>query len=262
MQSCEYNTLQIRQYIGGGKRNYNPKSESSIWEKFTNSDVDEMECIIREEILVKNEGNDTNSTNTTTSPVIVALEQDMTDEKDPDTYYLFLAFPSLPTPDFHDENNDGAVAAGGCDGAMARQFRRRVRVPLVAFCELLAKAFEAHITSTTLCFVADASCGMGSDILSTIVKRCNYGVVSGPPHTMMFLILIDIVSSLTAISNIDVHYIIICAVGDHCRSVLDDILSFTRVQKDASYHIHGSVRAYCVRLMSSRCMACSILRRT
>ena len=165
-QSCEYNTLLLRQYIGGGKCHYNPKMESVAWEKFTKTDIDEiMETIIQDEIF-KEEA---------TTPLIVALEQDLTDENDPNTYYLFLAFPTtLPSQDTAAAAT--AAAAGKC--SMPGQYRRRIRVPLIQFCELLAKAFEAQMTSTTLCFVADASSGMGSDILSTIVKRCNHGVVS------------------------------------------------------------------------------------
>jgi len=34
------------------------------------------------------------------------------------------------------------------------------------------------MTSTALCFVADASCGLGSEMLVDVVKACDNGVVS------------------------------------------------------------------------------------
>ncbi len=159
--------------------------ELAIWEKISKNDVEEMENIICEEILLtekkkksSSSSSSSNSSRSTTtdasSPVIVALEQDLADENDPNTYYLFLAFPTTTTPT--SQSQDATAAKG--DGMSPGQYRRRLRVPLVEFCELLANAFQAHIiTSTTLCFVADASCGMGSDVLSTIVRRCNHGVV-------------------------------------------------------------------------------------
>ncbi len=216
-QSCEYNTLLIRQYIGGGKRQYNPKMESVAWEKFTKTDIDEMETIIHDEIL-KEENGDT--------PVIVAIEQDLTDENDPNTYYLFLAFPTLQSQDTEAATTDKCSIPG--------QYRRRIRVPLIQFCELLAKSFEAQMTSTTLCFVADASSGMGSDILSTIVKRCHHGVVSSCIGTVC-------VSMHYFLRLIALIYIV-CArmiyTGNHCRSILDDIPINPPIKEDTSSHHH------------------------
>ena len=185
-QGCEYNKLMIRQYVGGGKRHYNPKSELDAWEKLSKKDVDGMENIIRE-ILSSSSSSDSDGGGRKSTPVIVALEQDLADENDPNTYYLFLAFPTF-SPQSQAESCGGDAGGAGAaadDGNMnSRQqpttslHHRRVRVPLLVFCELLAKSFERQMTSTALCFVADASSGMGSEILSTVVKRCNHGVVS------------------------------------------------------------------------------------
>ena len=154
-QSDEYKRLMIRQHVGGGKGAYDPKMESTVWEKLTKADTTEMEEIIAEILDAKKP-----------TPVIVAVEQDLEDERDPNTYHLFLAFPSLSSED--------NVATPG----PPKFYPRRVRVPLIVFCEMLATAFEGQMTSTALCFVADASSGLGSEMLTTVVKQCNHGVVS------------------------------------------------------------------------------------
>ncbi|KAL3816865.1 hypothetical protein ACHAXA_005143 [Cyclostephanos tholiformis] len=156
-QGTEYNSLMMRQYVGGGEGAYDPRSESRSWESYAANDASGMELLISE-IL-------DDATAAAAAPVIVALEQDLTDDDDPDTYHLFLAFPPPSTPPI-----------GG--GLAKRRPYRRVRVPLLAFCELLASAFEGHLTSTTLCFVADASSGLGIEILTTLVKRCDLGVAT------------------------------------------------------------------------------------
>ena len=148
----------MRQHVGGGRGIYDPKMEPSVWEALTVKDDEDMEVVVAEILNAEKP-----------TPVIVALEQDPTDDRDPNTYYLFLAFPPPSTT----EDGGGGVGTPGSPGLY-----RRVRVPLLAFCELLADAFDGQMTSTTLCFVADASSGLGSEILTTVVKRCNYEVVS------------------------------------------------------------------------------------
>ena len=185
--------------------------ELAIWEKISKNDVEEMENIICEEILLTEKAkkktsssSSSNSSRSTTtdasSPVIVALEQDLADENDPNTYYLFLAFPTTTT--LTSQSQDATAAKG--DNISPGQYRRRVRVPLVEFCELLANAFQAHITSTTLCFVADASCGMGSDVLSTIVRRCNHGVVRACIlHFSFNIVFLRVVSHANHMSRVN-----------------------------------------------------------
>ena len=144
----------MRQHVGGGKGIYDPKMEPSVWETHTKTDTEEMEALIAEILDAEKP-----------TPVIVAMEQDLDDDTDPNTYHLFLAFP----PQLKDV---------GVSTPAPPKFYRRVRVPLVIFCEQLAKAFEGKMTSTALCFVADASSGLGSDTLTKVVKQCNHGVVS------------------------------------------------------------------------------------
>ena len=165
MQSSEYNSLMIRQHVGGGNSAYDPKSDPRCWEIYDANDVSGMEALLAD-IL----SDDEDAAAIRPSPVIVALERDATDEDDPDTYHLFLAFPPLPTP-----------ASSPSDTGLAAPHRRphrRIRVPLLPFCELLADSFERQLTSTTFCFVADASSGLGIEVLTNLVRRCDVGVVS------------------------------------------------------------------------------------
>ena len=148
----------IRQHVAGGKRFYDPKMDTAdVWETYTKNNLHEMDELIVEILNPKKP-----------SPVIVSMEQDLTNTDDPNTYHLLLGFP--PTSD-----RDGGEHIGT---PQFPKMYRRVRVPLVVFCEKLASAFEKQMTSTTLCFVADASSGMGSDLLTNVVDQCNHGVVS------------------------------------------------------------------------------------
>jgi hypothetical protein len=52
-----------------------------------------------------------------------------------------------------------------------------VQAPLLIFVNVLAKAFEEKMTSTALCFVADASSSLGLDMIHQIVKDSNAGMV-------------------------------------------------------------------------------------
>lgn len=168
-QSSEYNALMVRQHIGAGKGYYDPKMEASVWEALTKNDTEEMEEVIAEILDAKKP-----------SPVIVAMEQDLSNDNDPNTYHLFLAFPPV--------SSKGGVATPG-----PPNLYRRVRVPLVVFCEELAKAFEGQLTSTALCFVVDASSGLGSETLTTLVKKCDHGVatISNPAWMTSLSLLIS-----------------------------------------------------------------------
>jgi hypothetical protein len=150
-QCVEYCALMNRQHVGGGKNLYSPKTDSMAWEMIGKSEDGDMKGLF-DEILDPKKA----------TPVIVAIEQDTADAIDPNEYYLFLAFPSgeaVTTPE-------------------APGLYRRVRVSLVAFCEGMAKGFEGQMTSTALCFVADASSGLGSEMLTSVVEACDNGVVS------------------------------------------------------------------------------------
>jgi len=57
-------------------------------------------------------------------------------------------------------------------------YEKIVELPLVPFANKLADTFENNLTSTTLCFVADASSGLGSEILGRIASSTDAGLVS------------------------------------------------------------------------------------
>jgi len=59
-----------------------------------------------------------------------------------------------------------------------KQNQEEIHVPLVKFANELSKAFEETLTSTALCFVADASSGLGTEMVARIVNDCNAGMVS------------------------------------------------------------------------------------
>ena len=58
-------------------------------------------------------------------------------------------------------------------------------VPLEQFGIQLAKAFEQKLTSHTMCFVADASSGLGTKIIGNIAASCGAGMVSKTRSTCM-----------------------------------------------------------------------------
>jgi len=146
----------VRQHVGGGSGVFDPKMDKMMWEiMYLNDHEVEIDQLVVDILDAKK-----------ATPVIVAMEQDLEDERNTNEYHLYLAFP----PSTENLEDVSTPAKPG--------LFRRVRVPLVAFCEKLAKAFEGQMTSTTLCFVADASCGLGSEILTNVVKDCGHGVAT------------------------------------------------------------------------------------
>lgn len=57
------------------------------------------------------------------------------------------------------------------------QTKEIYQLPLTKFGLVLAEAMENQLTSTTLCFVADASSGLGTRLLSTVLTESKAGVV-------------------------------------------------------------------------------------
>ena len=90
---------------------------------------------------------------------------------DPNEWYIYLAFP----PQSNTSNNNGKENEE--KGGLAPYRGRRVRAPLSRFGEALAIAFEQKLTSTALCFVADASGGYGTKVLSSVFNGCGTGMV-------------------------------------------------------------------------------------
>lgn len=95
------------------------------------------------------------------------------------------------------------------------------------FCKKLSSAFEQQLTSTALCFVADASSGLGSEMIGQIVSACGMAIVKEPAW-MLFLakfVQDDYVSS----QDVDMAVFALCRleawrlreqVGDHRTLVI------------------------------------------
>ena len=205
-QSTEYTSLMIRQHVGGGKSYYDPKTEVDVWENYTTNDTTEMDDIVTEILDKKMK-----------TPVIVTIECELGDEVNPNLYYLYLAFPPTTSSSSSEGDTDDVSTP------QSPKMYRRVRVPLVLFCDKLATAFEKQMTSTALCFVADASSSLGSDMLTNVVKACDHGVVS-------FCILNIICSIGYGVSSI--HILTSYAyTGNNLQPCLDDMSILHSTQK-------------------------------
>jgi hypothetical protein len=97
------------------------------------------------------------------------IDKDMHDPTD--DYFVFLAHESS------DSGNNNRI--------------QLYELPLVKFCLKLAQAFEDQLTTTTLCFVADASSGKASTLLEQLVTEAKTGVaVLSEPFWMVQLALL------------------------------------------------------------------------
>ncbi len=67
---------------------------------------------------------------------------------------------------------------GECTLLLQKDDSTIVSVSLVQFGLKLAQAFEEKLTSTALCFIADASSGLGTKILGEVASTCGAGLVS------------------------------------------------------------------------------------
>jgi hypothetical protein len=76
------------------------------------------------------------------------------------------------------------------------EYETIVELPLVKFGLKLADTFKGQLTSTTLCFVADASSGLGSEMLGRIVESSGAGLALIKEPAWMAM-LANILSSTT-----------------------------------------------------------------
>jgi len=120
------------------------------------SDADVMDSLVKD-ILNKERP----------SPLILGVAKSKLNDTNDDRneIYLHLAIPSTTTD--HENDNDNEEIS----------FDRIVLLPLSSFTQKLAKAFEQQLTSTALCFVADASSAIGTQVIGEVVTTCNAGLV-------------------------------------------------------------------------------------
>lgn len=133
--------LQLDYYLAGGKDRFNGDPEINLKNTtFLGNDAEQETLIDR--ILSKRD--------TLSKYSVLKLDRD----------------PSDPTQDFY------LFLTRQQDDCEAELFQ----VPLVSFCMKLCDAFENQLTTTTLCFVADASAGKASDLLEELMKEAKIGV--------------------------------------------------------------------------------------
>ncbi len=85
-----------------------------------------------------------------------------------------------------DGESTGAKIEVALKSANGDGYDKMVDLPLVQFGLKLADAFENQLTSTTLCFIADASSGLGSEMLGQVIAGCGAGVVSQKSNGLSF----------------------------------------------------------------------------
>lgn len=143
------NTTRLSSGSDGGNRNISPMIEFS---------AAKMDSMVKD-ILDKGRP----------SPLILGVAKSQSGGSDDDgkEIYLHLAIPSVDGN--QDYDNDGKTGE--------TPFSRIALVPLSAFAEKLAKEFEMQLTSTALCFVADASSAVGTQVIGEVVNSCNAGLV-------------------------------------------------------------------------------------
>ena len=149
--------LDIRRHVNAGGE-YDASVEQSITDLVLEDD--EMDALVEQIVKGDNRKNESNST-----PLIVGMAVDLSLESgSSQEWYLYLAFP------LDDQSS--------LDKEEGIKYGRRVQTPLVKFGMKLADAFDKQLTSTALCFVADASSGLGTRVLGQVLEQCQAGLVS------------------------------------------------------------------------------------
>jgi len=107
----------------------------------------------------------TNTTATTSSSSFHILGIDKDPQDPTGEYYLYLL-----QEDNNNSNNNEEHHRHQLENLCP------IQVPLIAFGNLLYDAFDRQITTTTLCFIADASTGKASQLLEQLVVESKTGV--------------------------------------------------------------------------------------
>ena len=181
--------LYVRKFINDGSF-YDWKEEKKITDLILNDD--EIQTLVKEIVI-----DSKSSTNETTNPedydeddnineefqktpAIVGIAKDLTLNK-ADEWYITLAFP-VKSQKTLDDGTKGKIYYG-----------RRVQVPLEKFGTYLALEFERKKSNTGLCFIADASSSLGSNVLGNVIKhsQCKIPVIHEPAWMFMLAFIIQ-----------------------------------------------------------------------
>jgi len=147
-KSVEKAKLQLDYCLAGGSQKYNDDPETVMKNTEYVSKEDDLNALV-EKIVDK----------TATKSKFYNLKIDKDPHDPTEEFYLFIVQE-------HQSSNDKVL----------------FQVPLVKFGMKLAQAFEDQLTTTTLCFVADASAGKATRMLESLVieSKAGVAVVSEP----------------------------------------------------------------------------------
>lgn len=153
-QAVDKARLQLDYFLAGGPQKYNNDPEIVMKNTEFVSSEKEMDALVGKIVDKKNK-----------QSIFYALKIDKDPHDPTEEFYLYLV---------EEQQSD--------------QSRVLFQVPLVKFGLKLAQAFEDQLTTTTLCFVADASAGKASSLLESLVTESKTGVaVVSEPFWMVQL---------------------------------------------------------------------------
>jgi hypothetical protein len=180
--------LQLEYYLAGGITMHGEDPERVMKNTTFLSDEADMDDLIGK-ILDKEK---------TAIDRYYALKIDKDSHDPTDDYYVFLA---------HEEYSaEGVSRNNTCSSSRILLYE----LPLIKFGMKLCQAFEDQLTTTTLCFVADASSGKASSMLEGLVKAAKTGVaVLSEPFWMVQLALLAETSILSS-SKIQKLFFALC----------------------------------------------------
>ena len=164
-QIIEYTRLQLSYFLAGGVSdlNDNPKLlDKNYTEYISSKNLDAMKQLI-ENILDKK---------SKTTYRIIKIDQDSDDPSN--EFYLYLM------EEQQQEDDDNTKPNRYYDPTKLLLYQ----VPLIDFCAMLKEELDNQITTTTLCFVADASSNKCYDFIyglcDTISEKYPIGIVKEP----------------------------------------------------------------------------------
>jgi hypothetical protein len=140
-KAIQYSIQMLRQHVNEGYQ-FDSESEKSITDVILADD--DISNLVKG--VFDSESN--------LAPMIVAISKDLSLPMD--QLYIFIAFPQ-----------PNAVQKDG-----SRRYNRRVQVPLLKFCSVLASLFKDQETNAAICFIADASSSLSSQVLGKLIHEC------------------------------------------------------------------------------------------
>lgn len=161
--------LDIRKYINDGGF-YDWKEEQKITDLILRDE--DIQSLAQEIVIV--DSSNAKHEDFQNTPLIVGIAKDLTLSK-ADEWYLYLAFPV----NMKNEH---------CFDIEKRYYGRRVQVPLEKFSLYLSYEYEKQNNPFSLCFIADASSSLGSNVIGQIIENCQCDIPVFHEPTWMYTI--------------------------------------------------------------------------